>query len=246
MRVEALSWQEYHDLIDSRVVVLPIGAIEAHGPHLPMSTDTIVASYLADRLAEREPVLLLPAIAYGYRTDPVRAGGAFPGMTNLRAATLTALVLDVLTASYGHGARRFLLLHGHIANLPVAFDAADQFLAVAPQARVMAASWWDFATEETRDAIALESGVPRTEDHHAALVETSLVMHMDPRSVRPHLISNDTSARRVRYTVLPAPESLRTRTGVVYRASGASPEIGCRVTEEIVDNLTAAVRLELG
>lgn len=244
MRVQDLSWPEYEERIATHLVVLPIGAIEAHGPHLPLSTDTTIATYLADQLDTRMAALVLPPIPYGVKTDSMRAGGTFPGMTNLRASTLTHLVLDVLTASYRHGARRFLILHGHIANLPVVFDAADQLLTQAPDAKVMAAAWWDFAPEDTRNDIAHETGVARSEDNHAAMVETSLMMHIAPDQVREHLLADDTSERRVRYLILPPPEDLTTRFGVIYQATKASRDIGGRLLPEIVDNLIAAVKLE--
>ncbi|MDH6114191.1 creatinine amidohydrolase [Kitasatospora sp. MAP12-15] len=246
MRVQDLSWPQYEERITTHTVVLPIGAIEAHGPHLPLSTDTVIATYLAEQLDARIPALVLPPIPFGVKTDPVRAGGEFPGMTNLRASTMTQLVLDVLTASYRHGARRFLVLHGHIANLPVVHEAAELFLAQAPGAKVMAAAWWDFAPEDTRNDIARENGVARSEDNHAAMVETSLMMHIAPHQVREHLLADDTSERRVRYLILPVPDALKTRTGVIYQAGKASADIGHRLLPEIIDQLVQAVNLELG
>lgn len=246
MRVQDLSWQEYQERITTHTVVLPIGAIEAHGPHLPLSTDTVIATYLAEQLDSRLQTLVLPPIHYGAKTDPMRVGGEFPGMTNLRASTLSHLVLDILTASYRHGARRFLILHGHIANLPVIFEAADLFLVHAADAKVMAAAWWDFASETTRNDITRETGVERAEDNHAAMVETSLLMYMAPGQVRERLLADDTSERRVRYLILPVPDSLKTQTGVIYQASKASADFGRRLIPEIVDNLVEAVKLELG
>ncbi|WP_329173307.1 creatininase family protein [Streptomyces sp. NBC_01477] len=243
--MEDLTWPEYQENIARRLVVLPIGAVEAHGRHLPLSTDTVIAEYLAGQVSRRVPALVLPALPFGYKTDAVRVGGEFPGMTNLRASTLTGVVQDVLTASYRNGARRFLIVHGHIANLPPVFDAVDQFVHSAPDARVMAASWWDFATEETRNSIADETGVPRSEDNHAAMVETSLLMHVRPEAVRMDAAEDDDRERRVSYLVLPVPDALRTRSGVIYASKQARPAIGERLMPEIIDNLVRAVRLEL-
>ncbi|MGW2572925.1 creatininase family protein [Streptomyces sp. NPDC001537] len=246
MRLQDLTWPEYEEKIARHIVVLPIGALEAHGAHLPLSTDTLISAHLADELDARLPVLLLPPLHYGYRTDPIRAGGDFPGMTDLRASTLTDLVQDILTATYRNGARRFLVLHSHIANVSPVFDAAQRFVDTAPGARVMAASWWDFAPEETRDLIAQETGVPRSEDHHAAMVETSLLLAIDRSQVREALMTDDDSERRARYVVLPVPEALKTKSGVIYRASSASAEIGGRLLPELIDNMVNAVEMELG
>ncbi len=245
MRIEQLTWQEYAEVIAHRIVVLPIGAIDAHGPHLPLSTDTIISSYLAKALERHLDVLVLPAIPYGRRTDARAGGGQFPGVTNLRASTLMSLVLDVLRASHCHGARRFVLLDSHMANLQTVHEAAELFVEDAPDARLMVVSWWDVVSEESRNDIARETGVGRHEDHHAAMVETSLTMYAAPGAVRTDLLRDDIPPRRSRYMVIPAPDDLRTTSGVVYRASRASPEIGERLMKEIVSNLVDAVKLEL-
>lgn len=246
MRVPDMTWQEYDAHIRERIVVLPIGSIDGHGPHLPLSADTIISTYLAGQLDEHLGVLVLPPLSYGLRTDPAASGGQFPGVTNLRAATFTSIVLDVLRASYRHGARRFLLIDSHKVNLGALREAVDLFTDAAADARIMTVTWWDVVSEDSRNAVAAETGVGRYDDHHAALVETSLVWHAAPQLVRPELLGDDLPTRRARYLVQPVPRDLQTKTGVVYRAAAASPEIGARLMAEIVTNLVAAVTLELG
>ena len=222
MNIADLSWPEYQRLIRTQLTVLPIGALEPHGPHLPLATDSIIADGLADAVSSMTGALVLPVISYGHRTSPIRMGGDFPGTVDLRASTLGCHVEDVLQACYQDGARSFLVLHAAYSNVAHVNDALARFVRQAPQSRVLSASWWDFATEQTRNAIAEETGVDRRDDHHAALVETSLVMHLAPHLVREHLIADDQVERRIRHQVLPAPPDLLTRTGVVYRAIGAS------------------------
>ncbi|MGH3784846.1 MAG: creatininase family protein [Pseudonocardiaceae bacterium] len=245
MRAAEMTWPEYRDRIRTCAVVVPVGALEPHGPHLPLATDTIIAEYLADQLAEQVDSLVLPAISYGYRTNPIRMGGEFSGTLDIGARTLRDHVYDLLTAAYREGARRFVVLHAAYANVAITYDAVAGFVNASPDARVLAASWWDFASEGTRNAIARETGVDRADDNHAALVETSLVMHMSPGVVREHLVTDDTSPGRVRYTVLPIPESLCTATGIVYCARGASAAIGKRLTDEVVKAMVAAVQQHL-
>jgi creatinine amidohydrolase len=245
MRVESSTWPEYNELVAKGIVVLPIGSIDGHGPHLPLSSDTIISTYLAHRLESQMDTLVLPAIPYGLKTDPPASGGEFPGVTNLRASTLTNMVLDVLRASYRHGARRFLIIDSHMANLGAVRESVYLFMDGAQDARVLSVMWWDVVSEETRNQIAEETGVSRQDDHHAAMVETSLVMYITPNSVRLDLIGDDSITRRARYLILPVPESLKTGKGVVYRASKASPLIGERLLNEMVSNLVDAVKLEL-
>jgi len=245
MRVADSTWPDYRDLVARGIVVLPIGAIDGHGPHLPLSSDTIISTYLAHSLERYVDALVLPAIPYGLKTDPPASGGEFPGVTNLRASTLTNVVLDLLRASYRHGARRFLIIDSHMANGAAVRESVHLFMDGAPDARVMAVMWWDVVSEDTRNQIAEETGVSRQDDHHAAMVETSLVMYIAPNIVRHDLVCDDNIARRARYLILPVPESLKTDRGVVYRASRASPAIGESLVNEMVSNLVEAVKLEL-
>lgn len=245
MRIDRISWPTYRDLVASRVLVLPIGAVDAHGPHLPLSTDTVVSSYLANRLEDLLDLLVLPPVPYGLRTAPASGGGEFPGVTNLRGATLTNVVLDILRSSYRHGARRFLILDSHKANAGAVSEAVDCFIESSPNARVMAVAWWDVVSESTRNEIANETGVRREDDHHAAMVETSLMMFIAPQTVDYDSLHDDDSPRRARYFVAPVPDALKTQHGVVYRAGRATRAIGERLMDEIITNLVAAVRLEL-
>jgi creatinine amidohydrolase len=245
VRVEEMTSPEYRDSLPDRLCVLPIGGTGAHDPHLPLGTDTVVVTRLAELLGERIPCLVLPPIPYGCRTNPARTGGEFPGNADIRGATLTALVTEVIDAAYQQGARRFLILNGHYANAPFVFEACADLTRTAYGARLMTVSWWDMTTEQTRDAIARESGVSRVEDNHAAVVETSLMMHLSPGAVRNDRIVDDFAERALRHTVLPLPASVRTDHGVVYRARGASPAIGSRVTEEVLENLVREIATDL-
>jgi len=245
MRVEESTSPDYRDRVENGIVVLPIGSIDGHGPHLPLSSDTIISTYLAHQLANHVNALVLPAIPFGLKTDPPASGGEFPGAINLRASTLTNVVLDILRACYRDGARRFLILDSHMANLGAVRESLHLFMDHAPGARVMSVMWWDVTSEETRNQIAEETGVGRQYDHHAAMVETSLVMHIAPNLVRNELIADDSIARRATYFILPVPQSLKTKTGVVYHAGKASPKIGERLLNEMVTNLVEAVKLEL-
>jgi len=245
MRVEESTSPDYRDRVEKGIVVLPIGSIDGHGPHLPLSSDTIISTYLAHQLANHVNALVLPAIPFGLKTDPPASGGEFPGAINLRAVTLTNVVLDILRACYRDGARRFLILDSHMANLGAVRESLHLFMDHAPGARVMSVMWWDVTSEDTRNQIAEETGVGRQYDHHAAMVETSLVMHIAPNLVRNELIADDSIARRATYFILPVPQSLKTKTGVVYRAGKASPKIGERLLNEMVTNLVEAVKLEL-
>jgi creatinine amidohydrolase len=237
------------------VAIVPFGAIEPHGPHLPLGSDSLISEYFAARLASdlREAgadAVIAPSIGYGVHTPPQRLGGSFPGMITISGATLTALVSDILAALVRDGLRSFVLLNSSYCNTPFLCEAARQLTDTCPDVKVIAASWWEVVGEQFRDALAEETGVPRTEDHHAGMVESSLVMHVAPHTVHPERLGPkygaEQSSRRFSYHVYPLPDDAVTASGVVHTAANASSEIGRRVADQSGRLLAAAVLLELG
>ncbi len=129
-RLADFSWEALRDLDKSALwVILPVGATEAHGPHLPLSTDVIIAEAMAEagaaalaRLGVR--ALIAPALAY---TSAGYAAG-FPGTVSVRPETVTALIVDIARALGSHGFARMVLANahlepGHIASLHAAVRA---------------------------------------------------------------------------------------------------------------------------
>jgi creatinine amidohydrolase len=104
------------------VVLLPIGAVEQHGPHLPVHEDSIVAEWVADQLAERNGYLVAPALHYGH--SPMFRG--YPGNLSLSAQTLRTVTYELLAALVHSGFRRIVLLDNNGGNVaPVTGAAMD-------------------------------------------------------------------------------------------------------------------------
>jgi creatinine amidohydrolase len=111
-----LTWEEARDLDRSRTVaVLPVGAIEAHGPHLPLSTDVIIARAMAREGAARLTAggvgaVLLPPLSF----TAAPFGAAFAGTISVQPATVTALVLDLARELTRHGFAALAIANGHL------------------------------------------------------------------------------------------------------------------------------------
>lgn len=97
----------------SRTVVLPIGSIEQHGPHLPNGTDTMAAELVAMEVAERLGAVYAPFCPYG--VTPIHAG--HPGTINLRRSTFEAVLEDVCTELVAAGAETLILVNWHEGNI---------------------------------------------------------------------------------------------------------------------------------
>ncbi len=194
-RLAEMTWTEVRDLdLERAVAILPTGAVEAHGPHLPLVTDGVIAAAMAEegarRLAERGLVpLILPGL--DYTAAPFAA--AFPGTVSIRPETLSALVVDVAAALAETGLPTLAIANAHLdpAHLKSIYDAAGRVRAETK----MAVAFPDL----TRKPWALRLGDEFLSGAcHAGRYEGSVVM-----ARRGELVRDD-----VRRALAPNPASL--------------------------------------
>lgn len=153
-----LSWVQYQALLQERQppVLLPVGALEQHGPHLPLGTDGLLASAVAGDAAARVGGLVAPTLSYGYKSQPKCGGGQhFCGTTSVDAATLIGQVRDAVREFARHGVDKLVLVNGHYENQWFLIEGIDLGLRDARAAnpacalQVMRLEYWDFMTPET-------------------------------------------------------------------------------------------------
>lgn len=212
------------------LVILPVGALEAHGPHLPLGADQIQAEATAASVAERVDALIAPTVAYGSAPGARR----FPGTVSLSLSDLEGHVRGVLSELARSGIRRILVLSGHAerGHMAALREAADEAVRASPGLRVVVLSDYDFVYElRGRDS-------PAT-DGHAGLLETSRLLALAPETVGPDrpVVEN----RRSPFlpgsgTEAEWPES------VIGDTRPASAELGRRVQAHVVDRTVETVR----
>ena len=122
-----LSWDEYASRIEKGAIVLvPVGALEQHGYHLPMGVDYMLADAVSRLAAEQCDALVAPPVIYGYKSQPRTGGGChFPGSVGLDGHTLSSLLLDVMRELVRHGAKKLALIDGHYENQMFITEACD-------------------------------------------------------------------------------------------------------------------------
>jgi creatinine amidohydrolase/Fe(II)-dependent formamide hydrolase-like protein len=126
-----LTWQEVAALDkQTGVVILPVGAIEQHGPHMPTLTDTLIVTTMLNAALAELPaevkVWALPALNYGKSNEHT----GFPGTISLSAQTLTAVLHDIAASVRSAGFRRLAFINGHGGNVAVLDAAARDIRAV--------------------------------------------------------------------------------------------------------------------
>lgn len=155
---------------DATVALLPVGAIEQHGPHLPLSTDATLGEGMALEAAKRVSnanVLILPTIAYAKSDEHL----SFPGVLTLDATTLLATIVQIGKSVTRSGVRRLVLLNAHGGNVPV-LQLAARTLRIEANMLVVCAGWMSMGfpenllpENEARDGI------------HAGFVETAAMLY---------------------------------------------------------------------
>jgi len=179
----ANAWPGMRDALNSgtpAVAILPCGATEAHGPHLPLNTDVIIsetmAAYALPLLAARGiAATVLPPLAY----MPAQYAEAFSGTITVRAATARALLLDIAASLKAQGLACVALANSHFdpANVAMLREAADEIRATG-----FPVAFPDFTRRKLAQTLTVEfqSGAC-----HAGQYETSLVM-----AARPDLVDD--------------------------------------------------------
>jgi creatinine amidohydrolase len=247
MLAEHMTWEEYQDEVGRRIIILPVGSLEQHGPHLPLNVDVVIPTNFARLVADQIDGMVLAPISYGYKSHPTSGGGQlFPGTTSLDGNTLILLTLDILRETYRHGGRRFLVLNGHYENIAFVNEAVELFVREADDALVVTLSWWDQVSDELVDEIFAEAGFPGWDTEHAAITETSLMQYFAPELVREDKIIDDQSERKPTYSIFPPPEDIIPKSGVLYKATYASRKKGEKLAKQVVDRIVTITREELG
>ncbi len=177
----SLTWPEARGALrPETVVLLPIGAIEAHGPHLPLDTDVIIATEAAYRAAELlveggHSVVVAPTLTYGVSY----VGSCFPGTTPAPADIVTGLVASVLAELARWGPRRLAVVNAHLEPAHVAAVQAGVDQAATASGAAIA-----FPDKRQARWAATLSKEFRRGARHAGAYETSLLLAASPGAVR--------------------------------------------------------------
>lgn len=180
-----LTWPDVEALSREMVVLIPTGSLEQHGPHLPLFTDSLVATAVAEALEAALPsdILLTPTLWLGASAHHLR----FPGTLSASFETYEAAIIDVVESLLPHGFHKFYVVNGHGGNTSPNDVAIRKLKLRYPESTFGHANYYAFATSATAEA--LEG--PLKGMRHACEAEASLMMHLHPDLVRMDKLRND-------------------------------------------------------
>lgn len=207
-----------------QVAVIPIGSIEQHGPHLPISTDSDIVTEVSKRIAERNGFELLPTISYGVSFEHA----PFFNLS-IKGSTLRSVVGDLCVSLLENKIRTVFIINGHHGNLkPLKNIDVKLKKLTGNKLKVFSFSYWHF-TEREFD--------------HAGFVETSLMLAIS-RNVKMNkaekgLVTDGMSKQEIRKLARLASESFPkvTGNGIWGNPTKATKGDGEKILAEIVKNL---------
>jgi creatinine amidohydrolase len=245
IRLWELRWNEIAELDrNGTLIVVPTGAIEQHGHHLPIDTDIYNSSQIAFRAAERAreagigPVLVAPPVWWG--TSPHHL--AYPGTISLRLQTMSDLLVDICASLWRHGFYRILFLNGHGGNIGVLTASA---LRISEEVGISPAvvSYWTLI----KDTLVQIGESAKGGMGHACEMETSLQLHLRGDRVAMGQAGPDMPRQLTSYSCIdfrdPGPVMIPwdfvrdSKTGAMGDPTTASDEKGKRIADAAVERV---------
>lgn len=182
MRLGEMSWTALRERLKQGPldVMVPLGALEQHGPHLPLDTDALIAEAVADRAVQRAgECVVSPCIPVGASSHHL----AFPGTASLNDTTLRGVIVEVVQTLLSHGFRGVYLVTGHAGNVG-AMAAVMAELDPAEQGRVVSFDDWptqrDAVHRVAEDQLGMDRELVGT---HGGHFETSILLAIAPDRV---------------------------------------------------------------
>lgn len=177
VRWQELTWEQVEGLRKNGVdlAILPVGATEQHGLHLPLGVDTLSAVAVAEGVSARTGFPVLPPLPVGCSLGHSKR---WPGTLSLRPETLARVVYEIAEWVEAAGFKRLVILNGHVTNWAPLRCALENVRADFPEVRIALRSIWEI----TRDIGALYFKDGGT-NFHANAAETSLMLHLHPHLV---------------------------------------------------------------
>jgi creatinine amidohydrolase len=212
----------------SQIAILPVGSLEQHGAHLPISTDSDIATEVAKRVAKRRNLLLLPTIPYGVSFEHA----PFFNLS-ISGKTLQKLLVEICLSLGQNKIHKIIILNGHHGNQKALRGIESKvYKQSKAKTRVFAFSYWHFMEKEF---------------DHAGFVETSLLLAISNKAKmrlakKGFIPDKITPKQRAKIAKLASTHFIKaTKTGVWGDPTKATKKDGQKILSQIVTNMSKTV-----
>lgn len=222
MDLSELSWTEVKEYLKRRKdIIVPLGSVEEHGYHLPLSTDSDIALAISKEVSARTGALVAPIVHYGV----CNTTRAYPGTTSVSFDSMRSLTKEILGSLMESGFKKIYFISGHLGSSHVAA------LKEASRSVELNVFFLDIRNVDVSDII-------ETESFHACEAETSLMLHIQPEKVDMEK-AVDEEIEHLTYDV----RGIKlTKSGVFGYPTKASSHKGKLIFERIVENFSCFIK----
>ncbi|MDY0393796.1 creatininase family protein [Virgibacillus halophilus] len=228
------SFEVKEKINQSKIAILPIGAVEAHGPHLPLGTDNLLAERLSEKLAKHVNGFVLPTLPYGQ----VWSLRNFPGSINISNNSLIGFLVDIGESLYKQGFKTFAMVNGHLGNQTALKEAARVLYESCPKMRVF---YFFYPGMNKAAAEVREKSSAHNTYFHACEIETSYMLYLAPEHVDIDKALTDIPDIPLHADSTPTPWEEFTKTAVLGDASLATEEKGKYIIDIALENMVKMI-----
>lgn len=234
MRLDEMNQERAAQELAGRIALLPIGATECHGNHLPLGTDSFLAQGLCAKIEERlgsERCVVLPCLPYGQ----VWSLRATPGTVDIPDAVLTPFLTSVAMSMYRAGVRKMAFVNAHVGNCN-AIKAAMREIYAQCDMKVYAFTY-PGAEAEIRRVCTTKR--PHGAYFHACEIETSYMLYLCPERVDMSRAISQYPQFPPDFDVTPTPWTQIMDTAVLGDATAATAQKGKAIIDAVVENIVS-------
>ncbi|MDR1622792.1 MAG: creatininase family protein [Synergistaceae bacterium] len=241
-KIMEMSWTEFERRRkETNTVIVPTGAVEVYGPHLPMGTDCIVAEAISRLVAERTGALIAPMIELGESTGLI----GFPGTLALSKEIFHQAIDGLFTELIRSGFKNCLFITGHAGNVNSISYLCRKY---QREKGVLCGQvdWWRFASANSGDIFEMKGHMAHG---HASECGTSVMLYLSPNLVRMEDAARvEPAPAHISYPdiVRYVPLETKTPSGIVGDATLGSAEKGRKIIEKCVDRIVEYMSFEFG
>lgn len=229
MRIDRQTWPETYEIFKKKAAIIPIGATEQHGPHLPLGTDIFYAEYIAEKVGEALHIAVLPPLSYSI------SGYNFPYPTvTLEPETLTGVLRDICRSLKFFGIESIFLIVGHGGENCSAVETAAYCIARDIDVQIKVMYPWTFLPEEMRKKM--------DEDWHSGFLETSDMLFIKPELVKKEKIKKSSIPKPLDFIGDYKKTKRDSREGVFGNPLGATATIGEKNMGIVVEKIVKIIR----
>ena len=234
-RIKWMSWVEFDKRRkETQLAILPSGAVEVYGPHLPLGSDIIIAEKISQLIADRIPAIVGPSIEIGES----KGLSAFPGTLVISPENLKAAYKDICVSLIKWGFKSLFFVNTHLGNV-VPLNQLAVELQEEHGVKCGAVDWWRFLQGISQGIV--ESNLAHG---HASETGTSIMLYLAPEYVHADQITKTDSLYDDKYPdiIKYPPFTAYTSNGLIGDATKGSREKGKLIVEKAVDRLVNFIK----